>query len=121
MRPRGAGAPYPSQKSETPKPVKPCARKGPQVMGFRQSLGSPLSVIRPETKPTKSETIMDADDLLAAPSPWLRPALPPKFWASVDGFRVGFVCADKVGKPERPLKMGVSSNPVSLVSEFRSF
>jgi hypothetical protein len=64
---------------------------------------------------------MDADDLLAAPSPWLRPALPPKFWASVDGFRVGFVCADKVGKPERPLKMGFSRNPVSLVSEFRSF
>ena len=67
---------------------------------------------RAETTPAKSETTMDAANILA---------MRPKFRTSGGWFRFRFVCTHKVSKPEHPIKMGVSSNPVSLVSEFRSF
>jgi hypothetical protein len=112
MRPSGAGAPYPPRKvrnSETSETAwsKQTEKYGVSEISWFFGLRS-----RAATTPAKSETTMDAANILA---------MPPKFRTSVDWFRVGFVCIHKVGKPEHPIKMGGSNNPVSLVSEFRTF
>lgn len=112
MRPGIEGAPYPLLKvrnSETSETAWSELIEKYGVSAISWFLG-----LRPraETTPAKSETTMDAANILATR---------PKFRTSGDWFRFRFVCTPNMDRSETPIKMRFSCIPVSLVSEFRSF